>query len=409
MNQARNVVFVAPFFQETTLRLLNAAVRLPGVRVGLVSQDPESRVPPELRALLAGHYRVDRCLETEGIAPGVDAMRRVFGTVDRLLGALEELQVPLGELRDAMGIPGMGAGAAQNFRDKSRMKTVLQDANLPCARHVLARSVEEARVFAAQAGFPLVAKPPTGSGARSTFRLEATEQLEECLAAMPPSSDRPTLLEEFVSGEEHSFDSVSLGGRVVWSSISHYAPSPLEVLREPWIQWCVMIPREVQRPEYTAIQEAAARALPALGLDTGLSHMEWFRRPDGRVVISEVGARPPGAQFTKLISYAHDFDLYAAWAQLMVFDTFQPRPRPFACGAAYLRGQGQGKVQAVTGLDRLDADIRELVVEHRLPAVGQAATGSYEGEGYIIVRHPETAVVEEALARIVSRVRVELG
>ena len=35
--------------------------------------------------------------------------------------------------------------------------------------------------------------------------------------------------------------------------------------------------------------------------------------------------------------------------------------------------------------------------------------GGYEGDGYAIVRHPETAVVEEALKRIVSRVRVELG
>jgi hypothetical protein len=33
---------------------------------------------------------------------------------------------------------------------------------------------------------------------------------------------------------------------------------------------------------------------------------------------------------------------------------------------------------------------------------------SYEGEGFIIVRHPQTSVVADALKRIVSTVRVEL-
>ena len=38
-----------------------------------------------------------------------------------------------------------------------------------------------------------------------------------------------------------------------------------------------------------------------------------------------------------------------------------------------------------------------------------ARVTSYEGEGYIIVRHPETAVVEQAVSRIVSTIRVELS
>ena len=47
--------------------------------------------------------------------------------------------------------------------------------------------------------------------------------------------------------------------------------------------------------------------------------------------------------------------------------------------------------------------------EWRLPRTGQARSASYEGEGYIIVRHPRTEVVEEALGRIITQVRVELG
>jgi hypothetical protein len=36
-------------------------------------------------------------------------------------------------------------------------------------------------------------------------------------------------------------------------------------------------------------------------------------------------------------------------------------------------------------------------------------SGSYEGDGYIIVRHADTAVVTHALRRLVTGVRIELG
>lgn len=404
-----NAAFVAPFFLPTTLRFVQAATGLPDLELGLVSQDPVEKLPDDLRARLAAHVRVSDALDPRRIEDGVEAISRELGPVTRLLGALEELQVPLGEVRDALGIPGMGAEAARNFRDKARMKDVLRSAGLPCARHALARSPAEATSAAPALGFPLIAKPPAGSGARRTFRIEDAEQLTDLLAAHPPSEERPVLLEEFVIGDEHSFDAVSIGGRIVWHSISHYLPSPLEVLREPWIQWCVLIPREVRSPGYETIRAVAGEVLGRLGMETGLSHMEWFRRPDGTVAVSEVGARPPGAQFTTLISWAHDFDLYEAWARLMVYGSFEPRPRPYAAGAVYLRGQGRGKVRRVSGLESILDELGPLCVEARLPRPGQPAGGTYEGEGYIIVRHPETSKVTEALEKIVTRVRVELG
>ena len=45
----------------------------------------------------------------------------------------------------------------------------------------------------------------------------------------------------------------------------------------------------------------------------------------------------------------------------------------------------------------------------KLPTAGQVPTGSYEGEGFVILRHPDTAVVQDALHRLISLVRVELG
>ena len=123
-------------------------------------------------------------------------------------------------------------------------------------------------------------------------------------------------------------------------------PSPLEVLENDWIQWCVLLPRDISGPEFDPIREAGFAAIEALGLQTGLSHMEWFRLANGSIAISEVGARPPGAQISSLLSYAHDIDFYEAWPRLMVFGEFDPPERRYAAGAAYIRGQGRGRSRA---------------------------------------------------------------
>ena len=403
------VVFVAPYYLDTTLRFVRAAAALPGVRLGVVSQEPWEKLPADLRDRVAGHWRVTDPLDAGQLAEAVASLRDRLGSVDRLLGILEHLQVPLAEVRRRLGIPGMGPEAARNFRDKARMKDVLRAAGVPCARHALAASEREVRAFAAEVGFPIVCKPPAGAGAKATFRVDGDAALDEALRFARPTPEEPVLLEEFIAGEEHSFDSVVVGGHPVWHSLTRYFPGPLEVLHHPWIQWVVVLPREVDDPAYDDIRRIAFRAVGALGLETGLSHLEWFRRPDGSVAVSEVGARPPGAQLVSLISWAHDTDFYGAWARLMVEEEFAPPERRFAAGAAYLRGQGSGRVKAVHGLERAQEELGELVVEARLPRAGQAASGSYEGEGYVILRHPETAVVERGLRRLVTLLRVELA
>jgi biotin carboxylase len=405
-----NVVFVAPFAADATLRFTRAAVDLEGVRLGLVTQEPLERFPEEVRRRLAGYQRVHDALDVDELVQATREFESQWkAKPERIIGVLEQLQTPLARVREILKIRGMDTHESQNFRDKARMKDVLRAAGLPCAQHKLCSSAPEAVRFAQSAGYPLVVKPPAGAGARNTFRVDGPEQLEGYLRSAPPNDAAPVLLEEFITGEEFSFDTVTLHGKHLLHSINVYLPAPLVVIQNPWIQWCVITPRHVDQPRFAPIFETGPRALEALGMFTGVTHMEWFLRPDGRIAISEVAARPPGAQFSTLISHAHEFDLYRAWARLLVFEQFDVPERKFACGAAYLRGQGEGRIVALEGLEECQREIGGLVVEAKLPAIGAAPSSSYEGDGYVIVRHRETEVVEAALRRIVETVRVRLG
>ena len=402
--------FVAPYLLEASVRFVDSAARLPGVDLAVITSEPAGRLPAQLRESLVAHWRVDDALDPAQLVDAVRGLSEQAGRpVQRMLGVLEQAQVPIAQAQQALGLPGLGAETAVNFRDKNRMKDVLRNAGFPVARHRLTTGPADALGFAQEVGFPLVVKPLAGAGARSTFRFDDEAALLGWVEQSPPSPDDPVLVEEFLSGQEFTFDSVMVDGEVVWHSISRYLPGPLEVLHNPWMQWALLMPADISGAEFDDIRAVAPDALRTLGLRTGLSHMEWFRRPDGSLAISEVGARPPGAQLSSALGYAHDIDLYAAWPKLMLTDQFEVPHRNWAVGVVYLRGQGTGRVVALHGVEELQSRFGHLVVEARLPHLGQAPSGTYEGEGFVIVRHGDTEVVVDALRNIVTHLRVELG
>jgi biotin carboxylase len=404
------VVFVVPYALDTSLRFARAVAALSDARTAVVTQEAPERLPADFRARLAGVERVADALDAAQLEGAVQRLAGALGgPAQRLIGVLEQLQVPLAQVRERLKIRSMDPREAQNFRDKAQMKDTLRAAGVPCARHQLASTADAARAFARSSGYPLVVKPPAGAGSRGTFRVADDAELESYLASIPPSAAEPVLLEEFMTGREHSFDSVTLHGEHRLHSISVYTPTPLEVMRTPWIQWKVVLPRRIDGPEFADIRRVGPQALKALGMVTGITHMEWFRRPDGSVAVSEVAARPPGAQFTSLLSYAHDTDFYAVWGRLLVHETFEVPQRRYAAGAVYLRGQGKGRVVAVRGAKELQAELGDVLVELKLPQPGTAPTNTYEGDGFAIARHADTAVVEKALSRALQLLRIELG
>jgi biotin carboxylase len=401
----RNVVFAAPFPLETTMRFARAAARLPGVRLLAVMQ--ESPKGDDAR-LFADVVRVTDGLSTRDLVEACQVLQRRHGPIHRLTGILEPLQVQLAEARAHLGIPGTDPRTADLFRDKARMKDALRESGLPTARHQLVTSWKDAEDFVGRVGFPIVMKPPAGMGAKATFRVNDVGALRGALEAIQPSRERPVLAEEFLKGREFSFETITIAGKPLFHSISHYLPACLEVLENPWIQWTCLLPRDLSGPEYDAPRQMGLAAVRALGLDSGFTHMEWFQRPDESLAIGEIAQRPPGANITRMTGLAHDFDPYRAWARAVIDQAFDgPYERKYAVGCAYLRGMGRGRVARVDGLEQAQQRIAGLVEEVKLPTIGAPKSDSYEGDGYVIVRHRETDVVRAALRTIVETIRVQ--
>lgn len=400
----RNVVFVAPFPIETTLRFIRATAKLDDVRLlGVVHSAPQGS---DAR-LFDDVVRVSDPLSGQDILDAVDVHRRRHGEIHRIVGILEPLMEQMAKARERFGVRGTSSRTASLFRDKAAMKDALRAAGLPVARHQLVTNEGEARAFVERVGFPVVLKPPAGMGAKATFRVTSPEALAQALSGLRVGASNPVLAEEFLMGREFSFETVTIGGKPRVHSISHYLPSCLEVVENPWIQWVCMLPRELDQPVFAKAKKMGFAAIEALGLDDGFTHMEWFERPDGSLAIGEIAQRPPGANITLMTGVAHGIDPYRAWARAVVDGELdRPWERKFAVGCAFLRGMGRGRVASVSGVRDLNDAVGSMIVEAKLPTIGAPKSDSYEGDGFVVLRHERTDVLKRALDLVIQNVRV---
>ncbi len=400
------IVYITPNFTANAVRFIEALVSLHDIRLIIISQESITLLPSWQQSRISVAKEVNDVFDKWTIIKVLTEIQKTTGPIHRILGASEQLQVPMAEARQALGVEGMNIDTAMNFRDKSRMKVLFNENKIPCARHALVHDLEGAIRFTKTCPYPVVAKPVAGAGAQATFRVTNDEEMHSAFSSLGHASAEGVIIEEFIQGEEFSLDTISLHGKIISQTINQYYPTPLEAMTNPWIQWRVILRKEHSNRAFDDIRKAGKKALETLGMKTGLSHMEWFRRPDGSIAISEVAARPPGAQFTTLISRACDLDAVRAWAKLMVYDQATASEISYCSGAAYLRGQGEGCVSEVEGLSAIRTKYADIITDIRIPKNGQEKSTSYEGEGFIIIRHPEAAVVENALKDIVETVRV---
>ena len=60
----------------------------------------------------------------------------------------------------------------------------------------------------------------------------------------------------------------------------------------------------------------------------------------------------------------------------------------------------------VTGVEEAQKKVGHLVMKSKLPSRGDPRSDSYEGDGYVIVRDPDTDVVKAAVKTIIETIGI---
>ncbi len=274
-------------------------------------------------------------------------------------------------------MPGMSPDVAIGFRDKPIMKQRLFGADLRVPRFARVRTAREAFEAAYAIGYPVCVKPVAGAGSADTYRVGDDAELRAVLGAVerhPRSTSRSTSRARS-SPTTPSASTASRCSRASPStSRSRWRAATTSGSRRPQVVF-----RDPYQPALMPGIELGRKVLKALGMTTGFTHMEWYKKPNGEAVFGEIAARSPGGKLVDQMNFANDFDLYRETAARSAGRASRPSrsaattsPR---CSSAPL---GQGKIRRIEGLERHQAAPGAQPGRHR-PAADRppaAATGS---------------------------------
>ncbi len=397
-----NVVFVSPGYPAEMADFSRGLAQC-GARVIGLGEHPPDALPQVVRHALADYIRVPTLVDSQAVISRVReyASRHAVQRVECLW---EPFMTLAAELRESLEIGGMHRMQTDLFRDKEKMKQALDAAGLRTPRHTRATGAEQIRSAAAGIGLPLVIKPIAGAGSAHTHEVRDGAALEAAMADV--GEQREVSVEEFIEGEEFTFDTVCGGGEILYENIAWYRPKPIIGRAVEWISMQTVNIRDIDRQEFAAGRELGRQVLKALDFDTGFTHMEWFLTPQGEAVFGEIGGRPPGGRSVDLMNYTHDFDIYVGWAEAVTGRPFtQVASRRYNAAAIFKRARGQGRICAIHGLEELRRRYgQHIVVEELLPlgAPRRNWKQTLISDGYLIVRHPrldKTLEIADAVGR----------
>jgi biotin carboxylase len=386
---AMKAVFLAPSYPPEMQQYTRGLAEV-GVDVYGVGDSPASALPSALRPYLADYLQVPRLLDDDDVVARVTAWLR-GREVDRVLANWEVMVLTAARLRERFGVPGMSVDTVQGFRDKQLMKERAAAAGVRVPRSARVRTAGDARAAADRFGFPLVLKPIAGAGSADTYRVDNGAELDAALARMGHVVEASC--EEFVEGEEYTYDTVCVGGRPMFQNVAQYLPKPLIARTNEWISPVIITVRDLDQAKLAPGLALGRQVLDALGMGDGFTHMEWFRKPDGEAVFGEIGCRPGGAHLVDQMNYTCDIDLFREWARAVCHGKFEaPTRRKYNAAIIFKRAKGRGRITRVDGLAEFVRRYREHVVEERLLPVGAQRRNwkhTLVSDGFILLRHPD--------------------
>lgn len=316
-----NVVFISPHFPRHFYQFcLNLKIR--GVTVLSIGDCPWEGIGPACQNALTDYRYVHSLEDYDAVYHAVADYIFHYGRIDYVESENEYWLELDARIRTDFNITtGPKLADMADMNHKSRMKAAYKRAGVPTARWTLPKSLRAAQLFAKKVGYPVIVKPDKGVGASSTYKLHDNDEL----AAFWESKD-PTITfieEECVPGHVETFDGITDRQKNVLFAASQCLPvSLMDAVNQDSdvVSYC-------QAPG-ADLEEAGRKVLQEFDTRNKFFHFEFFRLDEdkeglgkkGDIVGLEVNMRAPGGRIPDKMNFAYDTDVYAIWADSLIYD-----------------------------------------------------------------------------------------
>lgn len=344
-----NLLMVMPY------RAYLAKARAEGFRVGAV-WDP--KVAIEIFGGLADRYlddvraQADAFWEADFADPAgyeqvLREAAREFGA-DLICHVGQEESMGLAvRVAEDLGLAANSAESVHRLNDKVALRRLLDEHGLSPVRHADAADWRSAAPLLAGFELPVVVKPTQLSGSRGVVLVRDLAEFEAWGAALDATGyTGPVLVEEYLTGQEYSVETISVRGRHHVIGVTHKRLGAPPLFVEAG--------HAHPAPEADgAIGATVVAMLDAAGYRTGPAHTELRVTPAGPRII-ESQARLGGDRIPRLVELATGIDLERAVFAALAGRDPAPRARRDVAWIHYF-ALPPGVLRSVSGLDEIRA------------------------------------------------------
>jgi L-amino acid ligase C-terminal domain 2 len=245
------------------------------------------------------------------------ATMRILGERDlHRVVAPFELSVPVaGYLRSCLGLPGLSFETSNLFTNKFLMKRRAAAAGLPVTAFRVAYSLADVQPRADELGWPVVIKPVVGGGSLDVVVVDSPDAFARFCASPASESIRrltvPLIVEKHVDLEaEYTCNGIVHDGDVRFAAVLRY-PVPLLGCPAALNASYILPPGH---PDRAGLLDLHARTVRAFGLQSGVTHMEFLKGPDG-LLVGEIACRPAGGGIPEGIRLQYGVDIWRAFRE----------------------------------------------------------------------------------------------
>lgn len=313
-----NFVFISPHFPRTYWLFANRLKRN-GVNVLGIGDCPYDGLEDNVRDSLTEYYYVQDMKDYEQVFKAVAFFSFKYGKIDWLESNNEFWLEQDARLRTDFHITtGEQYADIGRIKKKSSMKEYYKKAGIPTARLHMVSTIEAAREFIKQVGYPVIVKPDVGVGANDTYELKNEDDLKVFFANVHNIS---YVMEEFVPGKILSYDAIlDNKSQPLMEACTEWPPSIVNIVNEK-LDLAYFVRADV--PE--TLKNAGRATVNAFGVKSRFVHLEFFQLEHdkeglgkaGDFVGLEVNMRPAGGYTSDMMNYARSMDVYQIWADMV--------------------------------------------------------------------------------------------
>ena len=313
-----NFVFISPHFPRTYWLFANRLKRN-GVNVLGIGDCPYDGLEDNVRDSLTEYYYVQDMKDYEQVFKAVAFFSFKYGKIDWLESNNEFWLEQDARLRTDFHITtGEQYADIGRIKKKSAMKEYYKKAGIPTARLHMVSTIEAAREFIKQVGYPVIVKPDVGVGANDTYELKNEDDLKDFFA---DDHNISYVMEEFVPGKILSYDAIlDNKSQPLMEACTEWPPSIVNIVNEK-LDLAYFVRADV--PE--TLKNAGRATVNAFGVKSRFVHLEFFQLEHdkeglgkaGDFVGLEVNMRPAGGYTSDMMNYARSMDVYQIWADMV--------------------------------------------------------------------------------------------